>query len=296
MTDDFDLILDNCIDRLNRGESMESVLSDYPQYAQQLAPLLQVMHNTQRAYHFTPSVDNKRESRVRFYAALDQRRKSSFWKRLLSQPVAWAGMAVVLAVIVIIGVVGLKTTLPSQQPIYAVLPATPSPEGNFIFLVSDEVNAIDEFSELMVTIDKVSLQRSGGESSLVEFIPETREFDLSLLPGEKTRELWRGNLPEGEYTRVVVYVSNVYGTLKADQKTIDIKLPSNKLHISHSFTVSNEHITSFIYDLTVVHAGNANNGGKYLLKPQVGESGAIQKPVEDKPGKGKTDIEKTPGG
>ncbi len=76
-----------------------------------------------------------------------------------------------------------------------------------------------------------------------------------------------------------MYVSQVHGTLKATGQTIEIKLPSNKLQMSKPFQVSAGNVTSFTYDLTVVKTGNARNGGKYLLKPQVADSGATQKPI-----------------
>ena len=41
-------------------------------------------------------------------------------------------------------------------------------------------------------------------------------------------------------------------------------------------------MTSFTYDLTVVAAGNAQSGIKYILKPQVDQSGADHKPDEGK--------------
>lgn len=279
MAEDFELALDRCVDRLNRGESLESVLSDYPQDAHMLEPLLRTMGWIQTACSFSPSEETKREDRLRFFAALERRQNRSLWRRMLSQPVLWASLAAVL-VIAVMGIVGVRSVFfPEQAPVITV--PGPFPEGNFIFLVSDDINAINEFSQLLITVDKVSLLKSDSASRWIEFTPDIREFDLTLLPGDKTQELWRGNLPEGEYTKVVLHVNAVHGKLKSNRETIEIKLPSNKLQISHSFHVSAGHITSFVYDLTVVHAGKSRNGGKYLLKPQIGESGAVQRPVQD---------------
>ena len=63
---------------------------------------------------------------------------------------------------------------------------------------------------------------------------------------------------------------------------MEVKLPSHKLHISKSFQVTADTVTSFTYDLTVVAAGSPQSGIKYILKPQVDQSGA-----HHKPGKGK---------
>jgi hypothetical protein len=280
MANDFDRILDECIDRITRGETIEACLSDYPERAKQLEPLLQATVQTKASYSFTPSADNKRAARQRFYAALERTRRPSLLNRVLAHRLVWATLASVL-VILAIGYVALRATIFPTEPPSITIPG-PNADGNFAFLVSDEVNAIGDFSNLYVTIDKVGLLKSGDSELWVEFSPEVKEFDLTLLPGEKTQELWRGNVPEGDYSKVIVYVSGLQGTLKATGEIIEIKLPSNKLQMSKPFQVTTGNITSFTYDLTVVKAGNAQSGGKYLLKPQVDQSGASQQPDQVK--------------
>ena len=53
-TEEFDIILDGCIDRINRGEDIKACLADYPQHARQMAPLLMAAARSQQAYAFTP--------------------------------------------------------------------------------------------------------------------------------------------------------------------------------------------------------------------------------------------------
>ncbi|MDP2743597.1 MAG: DUF4382 domain-containing protein [Dehalococcoidia bacterium] len=281
MASDFDRILDECIDRLGRGESLEACLAAYPEHAKPLEPLLRAMVQTEAACSFTVSVDAKRETRKRLYAALDRRRQPSFWRRRM----ALATLAGVL-VAVVAGYLALSTMPFRAEPPSITIPG-PAAEGNFAFLVSDEVNAIADFSHLNVTVSKVGLLQGGSSARWVEFVPEVREFDLTLLPGEKTQELWRGSVPEGEYTKVFIYVTTVRGVLKATGGVAEVKLPSNKLQISKPFQVSAGAVTSFTYDLTVIKTGNARGGGRYLIKPQVGESGGSQKPDQGqgKPGR-----------
>jgi len=57
MAEDFDLILDECVNRINQGDSLEACLNDYPSYAARLKPLLQSMCDIQEVYTFTPSVE-----------------------------------------------------------------------------------------------------------------------------------------------------------------------------------------------------------------------------------------------
>jgi len=270
MMNEFDRILDECIDRINRGEDLGTCLGDYPEYAQQLRPLLQAVLETKVAYSLEPSVNAKRTSRQRFNAALqkvEQRRweKQPLFTRVFARPIAWATVAVVLLV-ALIGYFGLRPmffpTGPSPQP---------SPEGNFAFLISDDVNAISDFQNLNISISKIGLQAEGEDGQWIEINPEVEVVDLTLLQGDKAQEIWRGDVPEGQYTKVFIYVSNVSGTLEATGKSISLKLPSNKLQMSKSFSVTSGSVVNFVYDVTVIEAGKR---GQYIIKPQVGESGA----------------------
>jgi len=298
MPNDFDKILDECIDRINRGESLESCLTDYPEYVEQLEPLLQAILQTKEAYSFAPSASTKRVARQRFNAALESLER----KREVRQPLfpwlqGWSGVLATAAVVVIIALIGYfglrpmffppgtipqpspTPIVPSPQPgPTPIIPSPqPNPEGNFVFLISDDVNAIADFKSFNVTISKIGLLPSGDTDQWIEFEPEVNEVDLTLVQGDKTQEIWRGNVPEGQYTKVFIYVSDVEGVLASGEA--NVKLPGGKLHISKPFEVTSGEVTNFIYDVTVIKAGES---GKYILKPQVDQSGAINKPSKDK--------------
>ena len=286
MTDDFDKIVDECIDRLNRGEGLEACLADYPRYVEQLEPLLRAMLQTRKAYSFVPSASAKRAARQRFNVALEeleQRRqeKKPLFTRVFAQPMAWATVAAMLLILVG-GYFGLRPLLYPVGPVLSPVEPVPNPEGNFAFLISDDVNAIGDFDSLNVSVSKVGLLLGGESGQWVEFETEVKEVDLTLLQGDKVQEIWRGNVPEGQYTRVFIYVTDVRGVLKETGQTVEVKLPSQKLHISKSFQVTADTVTSFTYDLTVIAAGSPQSGVKYILKPQVDQSGADHKPSEDK--------------
>jgi hypothetical protein len=283
MTEEFEQILDRCIDRLNAGETLEACLADYPQYADQLRPLLQAMFQTREAYAFTPSASAKAAARRRFNTAwqkLEEKRqtKQPWFVRAFARPAAWATVAAVLVVAIVTFVV----VRPALSPVLPITP-TPSPQGNFVFLISDEVNAIADFTSVTVTISKVGLQQNDS-GKWIEFKPEIAEVDLTRVQGDAVQKVWQGDIPEGQYKQVFIYVDNVSGILKATRQTVEVKLPSRKLHINKSFQISADTITSFTYDLTVVATGNQ----QYLLKPQADQSGASQSPREDK-GKGNSD-------
>lgn len=264
-------ILDICLERLNAGDSVEACLANYPAQADSLRPLLMTALEASAAGAFTPSADAKRAARQRFSAAVAEReaRRETVpvWSRIFGRPLVWVGAAAVVAVF-LIGFLGIYPNLTTTP----VIPAA-NPEGNFQFLISDEPNAIDDFDHVYVTINLIELE--GGESESVEIAPEIMEVDLKPLSGDNALEIWRGDVPPGEYTKVIIHVSQVRGIIAGggDQDVVNIKLPSSKLQVNQTFTVSAEAVTSFVYDVTVISAGQK---GKYILKPQIGQSGTNQ--------------------
>jgi len=272
MTDNLDKIVDECIDRINRGESVAACLTDYPEYSEELGPLLSAILETKTAYSFTPSAQAKNFHRQRFTAALVVSRE----RREKRQPIfplilGWSKIWATAAAIIVIGLLGYFGLRPALMP--PVMIAQPNLEGNFVFLVSDEVNAISDFEKLSLSISKVSLHLGGDEEKKIEFKPEVQKVDLTDLQGNRAQEIWRGDVPEGEYIKVFIEVSQVSGILWDSGEEVDIKLPSSKLQISKPFRVGSSELTNFVYDLTVVKAGKS---GQYILKPQIGQSGADQ--------------------
>jgi len=184
----------------------------------------------------------------------------------------------------------LPSPAPSQAPTPATAPA--GEKGNFRLLISDEVNAIDHFASLNVTISKIGIHGSGDSGNWTEFIPDITEVDLKLLVGENATEIWSGYVEPGEYNKVFIHVDNVTAILDdADGGKADVKLPSDKLQISKPFTLGPDLSVSFVFDITIVEAGKS---GQYVLKPQIGESGA-GKPFNLVTAHGKPEVTGNPG-
>jgi hypothetical protein len=231
------------------------------------------MIETKTACSFTPSTRAKSFHKQRFNVALvssreKRERKSPWFSWILSRSKVWAPVAAAVVVALVVGYFGLR---PSPTP--PVMVAQPNPEGNFAFLVSDEVNDIGDFEQLNISISRVILHLTGDNKKIIEFEPAVQAVDLTELQGNRAQEIWRGNIPEGEYSKVFLEVSEVSGILLESGNEIEIKLPSGKLQISKPFEVESDKVTNFVYDLTVVKAGNS---GQYILKPQVSQSGADQ--------------------
>jgi len=160
------------------------------------------------------------------------------------------------------------TDEPTSTP--AITPTTSGDEVNFRLLISDEVNYIDDFNELWITITQIGVKQDGESGMWVERnIDPGEKVDLTELKGDNATEIWSGELDNGTYTKVFIYVSIVEGVLAGDE--VNVKLPSGKLQISMPFEVISGQVTEFVYDITVIKAGKS---GKYILKPQVTQSGS----------------------
>ena len=280
MAEDLNVLLDRCLDRVQAGEEIESVLASYPNDVARLRPLLQAALQARASYAFAPSPEAKRAARQSFAAALtaareSRRQKQSWLSSAIARPATWAAVATVIVALIVV-YVGVRPVLSPGAPVVLPISPVPTANGNFSFLVSDDVNAIADFTDVTVGIDKIGLQQTEG-GKWVEITPEISSVDLTKVPGALTQQIWRGDVPAGEYQQVFIYVSNVTGTLRSSGERLEIKLPSQKLHLSVPFSVSDNSVTSFTYDLTVFRTGNQRNG-KYILKPQVAESGATQAP------------------
>lgn len=274
---DFDLILDDCLDRLARGETVEDCLAAYPRQADELRPALLTVSRVKKVNTFEPGMEAKSEARRRFdhaRADVSGRTERSFLSRLAY----WPAVLVATAAVLVMAFLTYNAQQPGISPYVPVSIPVTSSGGNFVFLISDAVNAIGDFKSLEITIDKVGLLTGSG---WIEFVPEVRTLDLTLLPGEKTQAIWRGNMPEGQYSKVFIYVSDVRGVLKASGQAVDVKRPGNKIQINSLFDISAGSITGFTFDLTVTASGNPKNGLRYMLKPQIDESGAVVVPASE---------------
>lgn len=112
-------------------------------------------------------------------------------------------------------------------------------------------------------------EQESGDGEWVEREVSSRTVDLTELQGANATLLGNMSVPTGEYEKVFVYVSDVNGTLKSGEQ-VNVKLPSQKLHLNKNVEVTANGSVDFVFDITVFEAGKS---GKYILKPVASESG-----------------------
>ncbi|MFB6171318.1 MAG: DUF4382 domain-containing protein [Haloarculaceae archaeon] len=163
---------------------------------------------------------------------------------------------------------GSPTTAPDATATQS--PAAATDGGQVNFYVSDEPNAIGDFSRLNATVTAVRFHRGGENGTWIEHTVDDVTVDLTELRGENASLVGTYDLPNGTYTGVVIEVDDVEGTLDATGEPADVTLPSQRLKLNEPFAVGAGSEVDFVFDLTVVQAGKS---GTYVVKPVAGQSG-----------------------
>ncbi|MFB6127130.1 MAG: DUF4382 domain-containing protein [Halolamina sp.] len=140
--------------------------------------------------------------------------------------------------------------------------------GTVNVYLSDQQNAIDDFARLNVTVSAVGLVPD-DDSEPVERDVDAFRVDLTELQGANATLMEKVDAPNGTYSQVYVRVSDVDGTLKSGEEA-EIELPSRTLRVNEAFTVGDGEAVDFVFDLSVVKAGQS---GTYNVRPVTGESG-----------------------
>lgn len=115
-------ILDECLERLLvKGESIEQCLTDYPERAAELEPLLQTALAVREASAIQPRPEFRARARYQFNSALqviESRRSRPIWRRLPQ----WATIVSIVLVVLLAGsgtVAAASNSMP-DSPLYPV--------------------------------------------------------------------------------------------------------------------------------------------------------------------------------
>ncbi len=160
--------------------------------------------------------------------------------------------------------------LQTPAPFNTVSSISTSDNPNFLLLISDQPNDIGDFEELWISVTGVALAQGDGDGLVEETFAESILVNLVGLTGEAAVALWEGYVPAGDYTKVFIYVDEVWGLLAESGEPIEIKLPSGKLNLNLPVIIAMNEAADFVFDITVHRAGNS---GQYIVKPNVSESG-----------------------
>ena len=122
---EFDSILDECLERVIKGESVEQCLADYPEYTATLEPLLRLALDTKVATAIEPRPEFRDRARYQFQNAIRDMETTKSRGFFSWQP-RWVTAVVIVVALLIAGsgtVVAAGDSLP-DEPLYQVKLAT----------------------------------------------------------------------------------------------------------------------------------------------------------------------------
>jgi hypothetical protein len=166
MAKEFENILSECFDRLIKGESIESCLAHYPQYAAELEPLLKTALETKLAASIEPRPLFRQRAGIEFQEAirsLPAKKVGGFkWQLRWVAPVA--------VVLVLLaggaGTVAAATNALPGSPLYQVKLATESVQMAFTFSEQSKTELYSRFIDYRV--EEIVKMAVDGNSDQVE--------------------------------------------------------------------------------------------------------------------------------
>lgn len=184
-------ILDNCLERMFKGESIEDCLKTYPEQAPQLEPLLKTSFVVIQKYSaIQPSLEFKAKARSQLqgmlYAKLAkaERAKVPIWHR------RWAVAMTTVLVIVLagVGIAAASINALPDEPLYPVKLATEQTRLMAAFSDIDKAELHIRFAErrAMEIVEMAGQGRSDKISALTEQIANHLD---KVYAAEKTGEI-----------------------------------------------------------------------------------------------------------
>jgi hypothetical protein len=177
---EFENILDECLDRLIKGETIASCLARHPEYAAELEPLLRTALETRTAAAVKPRPEFRQRAGYEFQAAIrevqPQRARGFFrWQARWMVPVA------IVLVLVLGGggtVMASAGALP-DSPLYPVKLATEAVQLAFTFSDLDKAELYARFTDRRV--DEIVRIAEKGKSDQIEKITDRLDSQLVAM-------------------------------------------------------------------------------------------------------------------
>lgn len=167
---EFEDILDECLEKMLRGKSVEECLADYPDHASALEPMLRMASRAKMATNIQPRPEFKDRARYEFQAAIREmpsapaRVRRGFFPRL--KP-AWIALAALVAIIIAGGstVYAASNALP-DSPLYPVKLAT---EQVRLFFTPSDIGKAELYAEFAdERVEEIIKMADKGKAELVQ--------------------------------------------------------------------------------------------------------------------------------
>ena len=254
----FEEILDDCLDRLGRGETVNDCLKHYPDYAEELRPYLITAQRLDQS--FSPSRAAKEKGREKLSKAMstEEKRKPSTIRNIFNRRFVWAPMAAVLALAIIASAIW-GIFLPTQEPVYA---------STLEIRVTD-IPPESGISSIEVTVSNIEVHKEGSRwgwrTRWTKVIGEEQTFDLIEIK-DIEQILGEAGIEPGNYDRIRMRIESV--KLVIDGGSLEADIPDRQLTLSQSFEVEEGEKIVVVLDFDVDQSIKRENGN-VAFKPMV---------------------------
>jgi hypothetical protein len=127
-------------------------------------------------------------------------------------------------------------------------------QGTFEVRIKDHREAIDDFSRLLVEIDKVAISPKPGlrfwQTSWKELSPSPASVDLTKYVGKESAKIFRADVDAGAFDAFHLKIKSVDGLLKKNQRSAPVKNTFGPVKLSFDIAARGE--TVLVLDLTVI--------------------------------------------
>jgi hypothetical protein len=180
-SDRFNEILNECLEELARGQSIEACLEKHPEQAESLRPLLETALVTRRASStIRPRADFRERARLQFRAAI----RSSLTAREPRRFHLRFGMAVAVALTLVVLICGVSTMAAASnsmpdQPLYPVKLAS---EQAKIALASSPIKKAEVYVRLAdLRVDEIVYVAVKGDPRWVDAVAQRLKEHLDMV-------------------------------------------------------------------------------------------------------------------
>lgn len=179
---EFENILSECLDRLIKGESVESCLKLYPKYADELKPLLKTAYETHQAALVKPRPEFRQRAANEFQDAirnLPVKKAGAGFK----WQVRWVAPVAIVVALLAGGsgtVVAATNALP-DNPLYGLKLATESVQLAFTFSDQAKTELYARFVDYRV--EEIARMAEAGNAELIDQVTERMNVQLLAMSG-----------------------------------------------------------------------------------------------------------------
>jgi hypothetical protein len=195
----FNDILNECLDRIIRGEPVEDCLKSYPEYARELEPLLRTAFSAKIISTIQPRPEFKSRARSEFQAAVrgvqakKAQKTSRFSLRWNWQP-AWS-MAVATIALVVIVIGSMAAASRNSMPDDALYSLKIATENVQLALTTSEIGKAERNARFAdIRVDEIIQMTSTGTSQEVNLAAKNLSVNMSNMANIAVEDISAGTI------------------------------------------------------------------------------------------------------